>query len=348
MEHNLKHRVLLLLKLALTGTDKYDLFNQAFELYKATPEKSPAVEVKLNRIGFTDDGLANLLYDLQKVHGISDTEIHTAVSPAELKAEEIKIAQAAVTKLQSAKRPNKKAIATAQAVVNDLKEELALLETPEVEEEEEEEEQTPVIPLNPNSQEGITSLANKILGHTEVPEGAPADYKFISGEELQPIREQYAFLNEPNCPDVMFTVVGKAISAYRKHQGLHAKLQEVLEEKVQMSAEDQAKLAADTQEAFAENRALWDEMNYYNEHKEILGKHPLFRELVAKREVDEMTNDQLAKYRTSSATFISKKNTELKKAGLSEEKIAELKTAIADREYKLGLVNTKLGADGKK
>ena len=345
MENNLRHRVLLLLKLVLTGTDKYDLFNQAFELYKQTPEKSPAVEVKLNRIGFTDDGLANLLYDLQKVHGITDTEIHTAVSPAELKAEEIKLAQAAVTKLQSTKRPNKKAIATAQAVVNDLKEELAVLETPEVEEEE---EQTPAIPLIPNTGDSLGELAKKILDHTDVPTGAPEGYKLISGEELQPIREKYAFLNDADCPDVMFIVVGKAVSAFRKHQELHAKLQEVLEEKLEMSAEDQEKLAAETQEAFAENRALWFEMNYYTEHKEILGKHPLFRELVAKREIEAMTTDQLAKYRTSSATFISKKKAELKKPNITEEKQNELLAAIADREYRLGLVNTKLGADGKK
>lgn len=341
MKHNLRSRVLLLLKLVLTGTDKYDLFNQAFELYKETPEKSPAVEVKLNRIGFTDDGLANLLYDLQKVHGITDTEIHTAVSPAELKAEEIKIATANVLKLQAVKRPNKKAIATAQAIVNDLKAELFVLEAPEVEEEE---EQIPVIPLNSGDENSIEEITMKVVPNTEGTE----ESKFLAASEIQPMREEFPFLNDKDCPDVMFIVVGKKVSAHRRHEELHAKLQEVLEEKVEMSAEDQTKLAADTQEAFAENRALYDELNYFNEHKEILGKHPLFRELVAKREVEAMTMEQLAKYLGSSAKFLSEKRTALKNPKLTEEKQNKLLAAIADREYKLGLVNTKLGADVKK
>ena len=344
MKNNLRNRVLFLLKLVLTGTDKYDLFNQAFELYKETPEKSPAVEVKLNRIGFTDDGLANLLYDLQKVHGITDTEIHTAVSPAELKVEEIKIASANVVKLQSVKRPNKKAIAAAQAIVDDLKEELAILETPEVEEEEKVIQFVPA----PKAENTIEEVAEKVLPNTDVPDGGTEGNKFLAASELQPIREEFPFLNDKDCPDVMFIVVGKKVSAYRRHQELHAKLQEALDGTIQLSEEDQKQLASDTQEAFAENRALYDELNYFNEHKEILGKHPLFRELVAKREVETMTMEQLAKYLGSSAKFLSEKRAALKNPKITEEKQNQILTAIADREYKLGLVNTKLGADGKK
>jgi hypothetical protein len=61
-----------------------------------------------------------------------------------------------------------------------------------------------------------------------------------------------------------------------------------------------------------------------------------------------MTVDQLAKYRTSSSTFISKKRTALKAKAITEEKKAEIEEAIAEREYKLALVNTKLGVDVKK
>jgi hypothetical protein len=343
MKNNLRHKVLLLLK--LKDVSKYDLFNQAFELYKATAEKSPAVEVKLNRIGFTDDGLANLLYDLQKLHNISDTEIHTAVSPAELKSEEIKIATANVVKLQSVKRPNKKAIAAAQAIVDDLKEELAVIETPEVEEEQ---EGIPEIPLNSDNsdlQQKAAAVYTKTAANVEEEEDGE---KGLGVSEFEPIRREYDFLNDADCPDVLYIVAGKAISAFRTHQKLHAKLQEVLAGTLEIPKEEQDQLATATHNAFAENRVLWDEMNYYKEHKEILGKHPLFRELVAKREVEAMTMEQLAKYLGSSAKFLSEKRTALKNPKLTEEKQNQLLAAIADREYKLGLVNTKLGADGKK
>jgi hypothetical protein len=53
-------------------------FNKAFELYRKCPGKSPGVERTLNRVGFTQDTLKNLKYDLQKLAGIRDVEIAVA------------------------------------------------------------------------------------------------------------------------------------------------------------------------------------------------------------------------------------------------------------------------------
>jgi len=293
MNSSLRTKVLLLL-IAAVETNKYDLFNKAFELYKETPEKSHSVEVKLNRVGFTDDALANLLYDLQKLHGISDTEI----AAGQIKP----IVSGVIT------------------------------------------EEAPSVP-GEGLQEEATAVAHKVLEHTEE---TTVPHQYVEATELEPLRTEFPFLNDKDCPEVMFVVVGKRISAYRRYQELHAKLQEILAGTLEVSAEEQTKIAMETQEANAENLALWEELNHYNTTGEILGKHPLFRESVAKKEVDAMTNDQLAKYRTSSATFFSKKRTALKAKGLTDEKKAELEQAIADREYKLGLVNTKLGVDGNK
>lgn len=342
MSHNLRNRVLLLLK-AVTSTEKHELFNKAFELYKETPEKHQAIEVKLNRIGFTDDNLQHLLYDLQKMHGISDTEIVSATSPEELKSEEIKIATSNLVNLQSAKKKNKKAIETAQNKVDDLKAELEGLENPIIEEFKKEEE-IPGIGIN----EHISDFAQKILPFTDEVKEVKEGFKVVEAKDLQPIRDEFPFLNDKDCPDVMFIVVGKKVSAYRRYQELHAKLQEALDGRTQPTTEEQVQLATDTQDAFSENRALWNELNYYNEHKEILGKHPLFRELVAKREVETMTMEQLAKYLGSSAKFLSEKRKALTDASLPEDKKAKITEAIVDREFRLGLVNTKLGADGKK
>ena len=290
MNTSLKTRVLLLLK-AVSKTEKFDLFNQAFALYKESPDKLLGMESKLNRVGFTDDGLQNLLYDLQKMHNITDTEI----------VSEIEVVPEAVP-------------------------------------------EAPSVP-GEGLQEEAKAVAEKVLEHTEE---TTVPHQYVEATELEPLRTEFPFLNDKNCPEVMFVVVGKRISAYRRYQELHAKLQEVLDGTVTVTEEEQTALATETQQAFAENQALWDELNHYNTTGEILGKHPLFRESVAQKEVNAMTVDQLAKYRTSSATFISKKRTALKAKGLSEGKKSELLEAIADREYKLGLVNTKLGVDGNK
>lgn len=314
MSKELKNQVLAFLK--NPSKDKYDRFNKAFDFYKKSPNKSVSVETKLNRSGFTEDGLQNLMYDLQKLYEISDADV-ASKKGTDIAKEEF------VEELNS----------------SNLETETKKSEIPEISENTEKTETV-------NS---IEDLANKVLDHTEVPEAAPDDYKFLSGEELTPIRDEFPFLNEADCPEIMFVVVGKRISAYRRYQGLHAKLQDALANPGSVTDEEQAKLAADTQEANAENIALWDELKYYNEHKEILGKHPLFKESVAKKEVEAMTTEELAKFRTSSATFISKKKKALEAKGVTEEKKAELEQAIKDRQFKLSLVNAKLGiADGQK
>lgn len=54
--------------------EKYEQFNKAFELYRKSEGKNIAIERVINATGYTPSGLDNLLYDLQKMHGISDVE----------------------------------------------------------------------------------------------------------------------------------------------------------------------------------------------------------------------------------------------------------------------------------
>lgn len=54
--------------------EKYEQFNEAFELYRKSNNKNASVERILNASGFSERALENLLYDLQKLHGITDLE----------------------------------------------------------------------------------------------------------------------------------------------------------------------------------------------------------------------------------------------------------------------------------
>lgn len=62
-----------------------DQFNQAFALYKASPGKNTATERTLNAGGYTKHNHGVLLYELQKIHNISDLEKR----PPKVKPEEI-------------------------------------------------------------------------------------------------------------------------------------------------------------------------------------------------------------------------------------------------------------------
>mgnify|MGYP000882179555 FL=1 len=70
MSQTMKAMVLIFLQ--NLPESKHDQFNEAYELYKKAEGKNLGIERNLNRIGFTDAGLENLLYDLQQMHQISD------------------------------------------------------------------------------------------------------------------------------------------------------------------------------------------------------------------------------------------------------------------------------------
>jgi len=52
----------------------HEQFNQAFALYRESEGKNQAIERAVNARGYSPSTLDNLLYDLQKLHGITDVE----------------------------------------------------------------------------------------------------------------------------------------------------------------------------------------------------------------------------------------------------------------------------------
>lgn len=286
MSHSIKTLVLLFLQ--GLPESKHEQFNKAYELYRKSPDKNLSVERNLNRIGYTDSGLENLLYDLQKMHGITDTEIANPIKPViPVEASESK---------------------------EDFLEEINVVEAEEV----------TGIPLPEFSDEEKESTISTF-------------------DESKPLREEFPFLSDNDVPDVFFIVVGKKISAYRAWQEAQQKLAAIEAKEVEATGEEIEALAKIAEASFRENQELYAELNYYAEHGEILGKHSLFRESIAKREVEAMTLEQLSKFRNSSAKFFTDQKKKLIKYAENADKIAEIKSNIEDRKYKLDLVNAKLG-----
>ena len=284
MKENFKTVVLAFL--ASKFDDKYERFNRAFELYKKTPGKNIGFETKVNRVGYTDEFLESMLYDLKKLNDISDIEV--------------------------VEHSNKKPAKEVDFLDVDFEE-----VKPEI-----------------KSESLPTDLESSDDSNVE-------DIKTLPGEE-QSLREEFPFLNDEDCPEIMYVVVGKRIAAHKRYESLHALLQQIEAGTFEGTEEQKLTIVQDTEAAFAENRALWEELNYYAEKGEILGKHELFRQNQLKKEVDEMSKEELVKFIPSSATFFSRKKSELAKAK-DADKIAKIQLAIEERTHKLKLVNEKLG-----
>lgn len=193
----------------------------------------------------------------------------------------------------------------------------------------------------------------KVKFLNELSEKAAAVISSVTGEkedsakieELTFIREEFPFLNEEGCPDVIYVIVGRRIAAYRKYQALHAKLQEVNAGTIQVTEEEKLQLTIDCDAAFSENRLLWEELEHYAKTKEFLGKHPLFREDNLKKEVDAMSQKELLSLVSSSSKYFHDQKKALEKYKDNPKKIDEINARIADRQYKLALVNSKLGVN---
>jgi hypothetical protein len=164
-------------------------------------------------------------------------------------------------------------------------------------------------------------------------------------ESNKKIREDFPFLNEKDCPDVMYIIVGKRIAAYKNYQHLHAVLQKVNLGEVEMTEEEKLQLTIKCDEAFTENRMLWDELEHYAKNKAVLGKHRMFREHNLEKEVAEMSQEKLVNFRTSSVKYFHDQKVALEKHKDNKEKLEEINQRISDRTYKLSLVNKKLGVD---
>lgn len=165
---------------------------------------------------------------------------------------------------------------------------------------------------------------------------------------LLPIREEFSFLNDADCPDVMFTVVGKRIRAYKKYQELHEQLQKANSDEFGYTEEQKLQITTDCEAAYNDNQALWNELNHYNLNKTILGEHEIFRQSNIQKEVEFLTNDEMYKFKTSSVKFFHDQKKALLKNVGNVEKQTEINKKIADREYKIALINARLGIDDKK
>ncbi len=92
---------------------------------------------------------------------------------------------------------------------------------------------------------------------------------------------------------------------------------------------------------FMLNRLIFAEMDYYREHGEILGEHPIFKEEVRQREVDEMSLNDAHRNLRNIRTYISKEKRNLKNAR-NEASRKKIQEKLKDWEELLKLIETKI------
>jgi hypothetical protein len=283
----------------------HDQFNQAFALYRESEGKNPVAERNFNAQGYTPASLENLLYDLQKMHGITDVEKIPLTPKGGIKEvgseEEVVLRQA-----------------------QDDSEELDFLKE-ENEELQAEKEELEFENLDLKEEIETLKLAPKL--------------------DAKSIRVEFPFLSEKDCPDEFKILVADKITAWNQYLDIQEELVRIESGEDFATPERKANLAELAISYFDENQKIYDELNCYQTTGKVLGVHPIFKKLQLTREIETMTADELIKYKGSSAKYFSVKKTALAKAkkAKDEAKVQEIEAAVAERSEKLFLVNKKLG-----
>ncbi|UJF29907.1 hypothetical protein L0B70_00495 [Kaistella sp. 97-N-M2] len=130
-------------------------------------------------------------------------------------------------------------------------------------------------------------------------------YNNPDAQEGLKLRDEYPFLNDPNCPNEFKILVADKISAYKNYAAKHA---ETLEAADAGEAEDKLfELAKETLGNYEMNQEAKEELDFFRDtNGKILGKHPLLADLKLNQDVNEMTEADLVKARNNGLKSVNK------------------------------------------
>ena len=139
------------------------------------------------------------------------------------------------------------------------------------------------------TEEASDARSADAAGRREAPEPVKKMIKF---------REQYPFLNSEDCPDVLKVLVSDMFASYYRYKEAHARLLEIPDEENEKAAEECRIIV----ENYLNNREIREELDYYNEHHEILGKASVFKEEEPEEDLAELSEiDLMMQLRSASA-----------------------------------------------
>lgn len=174
-------------------------------------------------------------------------------------------------------------------------------------------------------------------------EEAEEKYKAISQPVAKMIRfrERFTFLNEPDCPDILKILVADMFTALGKYKEAHAALVDLPDDAALQKA---AELAEKTVENYLANREIWEELEYYRENRELLGKCEKVKAMKEAQELEKASDLELSRLMNSAAANTSKQKARLKEAQAekNQEKIEAATAALATWEAKKTAVKAEL------
>tara|TARA_R100000306_G_C4373305_1_gene140904 strand:- start:1013 stop:2182 length:1170 start_codon:yes stop_codon:yes gene_type:complete len=163
-------------------------------------------------------------------------------------------------------------------------------------------------------------------------------------QEKKKLREEFPFLNEKDCPDKFKILVADKFSALKAY---HDAFEEIQRKKKAGDNEGLFELGKTATENWELNQLIYDELNYYQEHKQILGNHPIFVDDVLQKKVAAYSTQEAMKRQGNLRSYISRDTKKLE--GIKDAKKKENAEAkIKEWQDELDLIDKRLNADAEK
>jgi hypothetical protein len=145
-------------------------------------------------------------------------------------------------------------------------------------------------------------------------------------------REEFPFLGDPDCPPELKILAADKLTAHQRYTQAHDRLFNCT------SLDECFQTAREVIDNFVENRAIYDEMEYYREHRTVLGKHRIFSQLRRLGELRKLSIVQLMAEQRRLRSAIWRVKDEIKK-GTKPHLITEREQRLRSKETLLEEVN---------
>lgn len=177
--------------------------------------------------------------------------------------------------------------------------------------------------------------AEQVNPYTEAPDAA---------KEALKLRDEFPFLKDKDCPDEFKILVADKFTALEEFEKAHAEIQKVKES---ADADTLFALGKQAVENWELNREIYEELDHYKEHGEILGNHPIFEHDMLQAKVNAYSIQDAMKRQGNLRSYISRESKKLESIK-DEKKRANVETKISDWQAELDLIDARLNADEKK
>lgn len=344
-------------------------FNEGFLLYRHSAGSNPNQERFFNRIGYSPNTLSTLLYDLKKMHSITEAQIKKnrkqviQEDPSDIED----LILESVTKSIRENDPE-----------NTLKIFLKLFqEHREIFYVKENFDRLHIhfinvisadnnhlqffdklMPrINPDL-EGLV-IPNELLESFDL-EKAPVTSEetvkkiteviISASDEVKQVlkfREEFPFINNPDLPEELKILITDKFSHYHAFAAAHRELFE----KIVVPNQNGKKASADAEifkiaksaiENFQTDQLIYDELKHYSETGQVLGVHPIFAKRKLQAEIDKMTTFEITKRKGNLENYIRRDTINAEKSKTPENK-KKYEDKVTYWKEELDLIKIKIG-----